>query len=123
MLALAALTWAVLGMAFACFLPATHAPEFLRSFKAGHFVGFYSFALLSLAALPFLKLGRVITVLTGVAVALEVLRYDSHPGQFIAYLFCDVSGIVAVLAPVFIGGLRQSFALGRDDDASMSVWR
>lgn len=106
--ALAGLSWALIALAFASLAPPTFVPHLFWDPHIEHFASFYVVALLGAAALPTVKIDRIAMTLALLAAAFALFRALSIVNRMFSAedFVCDLAGIVAAHAPIFVGRFR-----------------
>jgi hypothetical protein len=104
----AALVWAVIAVTLAALAPAGDVPRIVHSSHVEHLAAFYILTLIGAASFTRLSLVRLIAVMVGFAVVLAVVRAfePSHRMSAMEDLLCDIAGVWAATAPIFVGRLR-----------------
>jgi hypothetical protein len=107
--ALAALTWALMALAFASLAPSPYIPRVFHNYHIEHFAAFYLVALLGAAALPMVSLLRIGIALSALATAFAVFRILELVDKafYLDDLACDIGGVMAALVPMMIGRVRR----------------
>ncbi len=113
--ALAALSWAVLGLVFAALGPSALVPHLFYSYHVEHFLALYIIAFLGATAFPSLKLKWIWLGLFVMSLLLAVvrLRLPHHQLASTEDFLCDLAGASAALAPIILGRFRDSYVVER----------
>ncbi len=108
LVALAALAWAIIALAFASLAPADYVPRVFHNYHIEHFAAFYVVTLLSSAALPRTSLARICTGLGLLAIAFALVRsaIPVHRLSATEDLACDVGGGFAAIVPMLVSRFR-----------------
>lgn len=106
--ALAGLSWALIALAFASLAPPAFVPRLFQDSHVEHFAAFYVVAVLGAAALPTVKVDRIALFLASLAAAFALFRVLSLVNRLFSAedFLCDLAGVIAGLAPVFVGRFR-----------------
>ncbi len=101
----------VFGVITASLAPATIVPRMLYSYHLEHFAAFYLVALVTAAALPRVRLRKILIWLMVFSALLECGRVFLGARELSSSqnLFADVGGMWAALAPIVIGRFRDRF--------------
>jgi hypothetical protein len=108
--ALAGLVWALIGLAYASLAPSADIPRVFQNYHIEHFAAFYVVALLSAMALPHVRMMRIGLVLCCLAAAFALFRVLALINRvfYVEDLACDISGTLAALVPILLGGFRRT---------------
>ncbi len=107
---LVVLAWALIALAFASLAPPGIIPQFFHNYHAEHFAAFWVVAFIAAVALPSVSLTRIGVVLGVIAVLFAAFRILALVNKvfYAEDLLCDLAGVIAALAAIFVGCLRQS---------------
>ena len=106
--ALAGLSWALIARAFVSLAPPALVPHLFQDSHVEHFAGFYVVAVLGAAALPTIKIDLISMTLAGLAAAFALFRALALINRMFSAedFLCDLAGIIAAHAPIFVGRFR-----------------
>jgi hypothetical protein len=113
--ALAALSWAILGLIFAAVGPSALVPRIFYSYHVEHFLALYVIAFLGATAFPSLRLKWIWLGLFAMSLILAVvrLRLPHHRLASTEDFLCDLAGASAALAPIVLGRFRDAYVARR----------